>query len=81
MHGPFISALTKSHYSLATEQTRQGVWKREHDELGIDVTIKSADSLDSRLKILQEAVIIGQFRHPNSARVYGVVDDESVSWE
>ena len=36
---------------------------------------KGADGMD-RVKFLQEAAIMGQFRHPNVVKLYGVVTQE-----
>ena len=38
-----------------------------------------ADNGSSRAKLLQEVVIMRQFRHPNIPRLYGVVDEDRVS--
>ena len=36
-------------------------------------TLKSSASEEERLKLLQEAAIMGQFNHPHIVRLYGVV--------
>ena len=38
----------------------------------IDVAIKTAKDEDDKLKLLQEAVIMGQFLHTHIVRMYGV---------
>ena len=43
-------------------------------------TLRPAASEDSKVKFLQEAAIIGQFKHPNIVKLHGVVTvDEPVS--
>ena len=43
-------------------------------------TLKSTASNDERVKLLQEAAIMGQFTHPHIAQMYGVVKEpETVS--
>ena len=36
-------------------------------------TLKTDSKEDEKLKVLQEAAIMGQFFHPNIVRLYGVV--------
>ena len=38
-------------------------------------TLKSTASNDERVKLLQEAAIMGQFSHPHIAKLHGVVKD------
>lgn len=80
---------------LASEQVQQhqGVWRKDNSGNKLDVSLKaidlpamgSAEDSDirekelSRTKLLQEAVIMKQFRHPNIPRLYGVVNEERVS--
>jgi len=42
---------------------------------GVEVAVKSQGNLteEERVKFLQEAAIMGQFRHPNIIRVIGVI--------
>ena len=52
-------------------------WKKKSGE--IKVAVKSvppseqSDSSEERIKLLQEAVMMGQFRHPNVVRLHGIV--------
>lgn len=75
---------------LTHEQVQHGVWRK--DELGtkVDVALKAIglsspnsemdeDYESSRAKLLQEVVIMRQFRHPNVPRLYGVIDEDRVS--
>lgn len=74
---------------LTNERIQHGVWRKDSNGPKIDVTLKAmplpgADSeVDngSRTKLLQEVVIMRQFRHPNIPRLYGVVDEDRVSIE
>lgn len=72
---------------LTNERVQHGVWRKDSNGPKIDVTLKAtplpgADGeVDdaSRAKLLQEVVIMRQFRHPNIPRLYGVVDEDRVS--
>ena len=52
----------------------QGVWKR-HGTQPVDVALKSLTktSEEDKVKFLQEAVIMAQFKHPNVIMLHGVV--------
>ena len=52
----------------------QGLWKR-HGTKPVDVALKSLnkESSEDKVKFLQEAAIMGQFRHPNVISLHGVV--------
>jgi len=53
----------------------QGLWQKKDGE-AVSVAVKvlrSTAKVESRLKFLQEAAIMGQFLHPNIVRLYGVV--------
>ena len=52
----------------------QGLWKR-HGTKPVDVALKSInkEGSEDKLKFLQEAAIMAQFRHPNVIMLYGVV--------
>ncbi len=51
----------------------KGVWQSPGGAM--EVAIKTNQSKDEgdRIKFLQEAAIMGQFRHPNVVKLYGVV--------
>ncbi len=38
-------------------------------------TLKEGSGEEDRVKFLQEAAIMGQFRHPNVVKMYGVITD------
>lgn len=68
----------------------RGLWtSRNYDRIlcaetkkTIEVAVKSikeAASEEIRVKFLQEAAIMGQFKHPNILRVLGIVLEEPVS--
>ena len=42
-------------------------------------TMKKGAMEEDRVKFLQEAAIMGQFKHPNILRVLGIVMDDPVS--
>ena len=61
----------------------RGVWlsptKREV-EVAVK-TLKEGSGEEDRVKFLQEAAIMGQFKHPNVVEMYGVIKDgEPVSY-
>ena len=48
------------------------------EEQGVEVavkTLKEGSGEEDRVKFLQEAAIMGQFKHPNVVTMYGVVTD------
>lgn len=54
---------------------KKGIW---HEDSGmmVIVAVKSVEekvSKEARIKLLQEAAIMGQFSHPNILKLYGVV--------
>ena len=55
----------------------KGVWYSSNGKK-IDVavkTLKEGSGEQDRVKFLQEAAIMGQFRHPNVVTMYGVVSE------
>ncbi len=53
-----------------------GVWESKLDKLDVAVKIlRKSSSETEKLKFLQEATIMAQFRHPNVVTMYGVVKD------
>ena len=57
-----------------------GYWKSADYSLEVALkTLSGKQSLDGRKRLLQEAAIMSQFKHPNVVKLYGVVcDDEKV---
>ncbi len=54
----------------------KGVWARAEDELDVAVkTLKEDSGEEERLKFLQEAAIMAQFKHSNIVSTYGVISD------
>ena len=39
-------------------------------------TLNEGSTKDDRIKFLQEAAIMGQFKHPNVVEMYGVITDK-----
>jgi len=59
----------------------RGVWKSEDGSVEVAVkTLKEKSGEENKIKFLQEAAIMGQFKHPSVVTLYGVVTkDEPVS--
>jgi hypothetical protein len=66
------------------------VWRKDDNGTKVDVTLKAIGSPTpggdtdedyecSRAKLLQEVVIMRQFRHPNIPRLHGVIEEGRVS--
>ena len=54
----------------------RGVWECSKKNVEVAVkTLKEGSSDEDRIKFLQEAAIMCQFRHPNVVTMYGVVTD------
>ena len=52
----------------------RGVWLSPNGEVKVAVkTLKEGSGEEDRVKFLQEAAIMGQFKHPNVVTMYGVV--------
>ena len=55
----------------------KGAWKGRRSDLDIVVkSLKSNAPQEEKIKLLQEAAIMGQFHHPNILQFYGVVNEE-----
>ena len=59
----------------------KGVLQNGDEEVVVAVkTLKEGSGEDERVKFLQEAAIMGQFKHPNVVQMYGMVtSDQPVS--
>ena len=54
----------------------QGVWRCGQEKVPVAVkTLKEGSTEEDRMKFLQEAAIMGQFKHSNVVRMYGVVKE------
>ena len=52
----------------------KGVWVSPNGEVEVAVkTLNEGSGEEDRVKFLQEAAIMGQFKHPNVVEMYGVV--------
>ena len=70
MNGPIGSG----HFATV----EQGVWR--NGARNIQIAVKESASRSDRIKFLQEAAIIAQFKHPNIVSLHGVVcEEDSVS--
>lgn len=61
----------------------QGIWRSENSyvlEVAVK-TLKAGSEEKDKVKFLQEATIMAQFKHPNVVTLYGVVSSgDPVSW-
>ena len=51
----------------------KGVWQLPGCALEVAIKTLKPGSLEDRVKFLQEAAIMGQFKHPNVVMLHGVV--------
>ena len=52
----------------------KGVWLSGEGEVEVAVkTLKKGSGKEDRVKFLQEAAIMGQFKHPNVVEMYGMI--------
>ena len=52
----------------------KGVWLSPKGDVEVAVkTLKKGSGKGERVKFLQEAAIMGQFKHPNVVTMYGVI--------
>jgi serine/threonine protein kinase len=52
----------------------KGVWHSSRGKVAVAVkTLKEGSKKEDRVKFLQEAAIMGQFKHPNVLETFGVV--------
>ena len=58
---------------------RKGVWRSKAGPLDVAVkTLKSGSEERDKVKFLQEAAIMAQFKHPNVVSLYGVVSNGGI---
>ena len=62
-----------------SSKTVKTSWRKTHD-ITVDVCLKATftDEPKERLRLLQEAAILAQFRHPNVIRLQGIISNENV---
>lgn len=62
-----------------SSQTIKTSWRKTHD-ITVDVCLKATftDEPKERIRLLQEAAILAQFRHPNVIRLQGIISNENV---
>ncbi len=55
----------------------RGVWTVQGKETKVAVKTLNANAYsEDKVRFLQEAAIMGQFKHPNVVKMYGVVTEE-----
>ena len=58
----------------------KGVWHSPSGDVEVAVkSLQASSSEEERVKFLQEAAIMGQFKHPNIITIFGVSLDDPVS--
>ena len=56
----------------------KGYWKSADYSVEVALkTLSGGQGQEGRRKLLQEAAIMSQFRHPNVVKLYGVVNDDN----
>ena len=52
----------------------RGVWRNSHTitDVALKTLNPSTSSSEAKLKLLQEAAVMAQFRHPNVIKLYGM---------
>ena len=79
-----ISRLKKHLGSGQFGVVQHGIW-RIKSETGCqdkDVAVKTSENgskLEERVKFLQEAVIMGQFKNPYILQIFGIINEDYVS--
>ncbi len=72
----FVCSLGASLGSGQFGAVCRGVWRRGQEEVAVAVkTLKEGASEEDRVKFLQEAAIMGQFKHTNIVTMYGVIKE------
>ena len=70
----FVSRILHSLGSGQFGEVNKGVWQSPHGPVEVAVkTLKRGASEEDAVRFLQEAAIMGQFRHPNIVELLGVV--------
>ena len=57
-------------------EVNKGLWKSTKRNTTLDVALKSlpgSSGSEDKIKLLQEATIMGQFSHPNVVQLYGII--------
>ena len=53
---------------------KRGIWHRLSGDVEVAMKMLSMEAdQDDKIRLLQEAAIMGQFRHPNIVQIHGVV--------
>ena len=81
VHALFMFRISTRVGSGQFGEVCKGIWSVSGTTKEIAIkALKPGSREDEKLKLLQEAAIMGQFFHPNVVRLYGVVTvDEPVS--
>ena len=70
---------SRDHFGQFGSQPLKSSW-RKSDEVTVDVSLKTAsmeEAVSERVKLLQEAAILAQFRHPNVVRLHGILNKDN----
>ena len=55
----------------------EGVWKVDNHRIKVALkTFNHSSTAEDRVKFLQEAAIMAQFKHPNVVCLYGIINNE-----
>ena len=62
--------------SGAFGSVNKGLWQSPGGAIEVAVKTNQSDKEEEKVKFLQEAAIMGQFRHPNVVKLMGVITKE-----
>ena len=74
------SVPSRDRFGQFGSQPLKSSW-RKSNKVTLEVSVKSActdEAMSERVKLLQEAVILAQFRHPNVVRLHGITNKDNV---
>ena len=76
MHQYTFSSCTEVIGSGHFGEVDKGLWRSVKKNATLDVALKTLPqnrTSEEKIKLLQEAMIMGQFSHPNIVQLYGIV--------
>ena len=68
-----FSRITEFLGSGAFGTVNKGLWQSPGGAMEVAIKTNQSKDEEDKVKFLQEAAIMGQFRHPNVVKLYGVV--------